>query len=277
MRRVLALFLVSAFGCSDPQCREGERLVGLTCYDIPMKEADASFHEDAGPAGEATGLRGDGGSKLDKDSEVAVDVQPDAATSLEEIDAAIDAAVVSGQDAALAHEAGSDSGIPDAHANQPACQPSTEVCDGADNDCDDAVDEDNVCCVPTTETCNGKDDDCDGIADNGGAKNECGGPCSTVVINKIGKPCSNDKKGICAASGTFQCKGANTECDAPYIPSAIEKCDGLDNDCNGTVDDATATYATTWTTYCPTFTSDPIVSCEEPPLPNPDCYNTGVL
>lgn len=91
-------------------------------------------------------------------------------------------------------------------------KPVTELCDGIDNDGDDAVDEDwpalgETCgegrgeCVqgryvcaengrgvvcdgaigPTDETCDGKDNDCDGIADNGpdetcdGADNDCDG------------------------------------------------------------------------------------------------------
>jgi hypothetical protein len=78
----------------------------------------------------------------------------------------------------------------------PPCTPSTEVCDGKDNDCDGSVDEGitstpTTCgvggcaangvlaCVngamvdncapgtPTTETCNQIDDDCNGVVDNG--------------------------------------------------------------------------------------------------------------
>ena len=71
------------------------------------------------------------------------------------------------------------------------CQPSQEVCDGVDNDCDSQIDEDyasftcgiGACqsqstCVngvescnpgaPTIETCNGADDNCNGNTDEGG-------------------------------------------------------------------------------------------------------------
>ena len=45
------------------------------------------------------------------------------------------------------------------------CVPTTEVCDGKDNDCDGQIDEGGVCCTPTPEVCDGKDNDCDGQVD----------------------------------------------------------------------------------------------------------------
>ncbi len=136
------------------------------------------------------------------------------------------------------------------------CTPSAEVCDGADNDCDDAVDEEiapiscglGECqvtvagcsggqvpdCVPTapspTEHCNGVDDNCNGTTDEGcscddGDSQPCyGGPAGTEGVG----PCKG---------GTQSCvAGQWGDCVGQVLPSA-EVCDNEDNDCDGAEDD----------------------------------------
>jgi len=134
--------------------------------------------------------------------------------------------------------------------------PTTEICDGQDNDCDSSTDETfpeqgQPCTVsgqqgtcaqstystctagqlvcpqtvfPVAETCNGLDDDCNGVTDNG----------------LIAPPCPN-QTGVCAGS-LATCGGVSgwLACDAsnygPNYESTETTCDDLDNDCDGEVD-----------------------------------------
>jgi len=124
--------------------------------------------------------------------------------------------------------------------------PSGEVCDNLDNNCNGSVDDglgSTTCglgacqvmvqnCVggvpqtctpgtPTAETCNNVDDDCNGVVDNGNPGG--GAACSTGLL------------GVCDA-GTETCQAGTLNCVQNVQPSA-EICDNLDNDCDGTVDD----------------------------------------
>ncbi|GMV44508.1 MAG: hypothetical protein AMXMBFR64_62240 [Myxococcales bacterium] len=128
-----------------------------------------------------------------------------------------------------------------------------EICDGADNDCDGAVDETfplkgTVCDGPDedkcamgflvcnaagtglvckeliskVELCNGKDDDCDGETDEGLG---LGSPCAVL-----------GEYGVCA-EGAVACDGnGGTRCNQTKAPGP-EKCNGLDDDCDGSVDE----------------------------------------
>ena len=130
------------------------------------------------------------------------------------------------------------------------CVPTTEVCDGKDNDCDGTVDNGNpgggaacstglqgecaagtltcqngaLACVQNVqsaaETCDGKDNDCNGTVDNGNPGG--GAACNTGLL------------GVCSA-GTTACTNGAIACNQ-NVQAATEVCDGLDNDCNGTAD-----------------------------------------
>ena len=130
-------------------------------------------------------------------------------------------------------------------------QPSNEICDGLDNDCNGPVDDGNPgggvvcntgmpgqCAAGTTactngavvcnqnsqvspEICDGLDNDCDGAVDEG----DPGG----------GAVCNTGLLGECA-SGMTACTNGSVLC-IQDTQATIETCDGLDNDCDGTVDD----------------------------------------
>ncbi len=134
-----------------------------------------------------------------------------------------------------------------------------ETCDGLDNDCDGATDEDEagavlrracyggppetreigscadgeqVCdggdwtgcegaLLPVAEVCNSLDDDCDGETDEDGAAG--GFVCATGLL------------GACAR-GVTSCTDLGTEC-TQVVAESDEICDGVDNDCDGEVDE----------------------------------------
>jgi hypothetical protein len=134
--------------------------------------------------------------------------------------------------------------------------PAQEACNGLDDDCDGATDEDfpslgtlcsvavgacvnngTVAClpdgdagcnapvpVPGAERCNGLDDDCDGQKDED--------------FPGVGQACSNGLLGACAAPGTRSClPDGGMACTAPVISPGVESCNGVDDDCDGTVDE----------------------------------------
>ncbi len=93
-----------------------------------------------------------------------------------------------------------------------------EVCDGIDNNCDGATDEDSALNATTYYA----DSDGDGYGDATNSTNACSAPTGHVTD---GTDCDDT--------------------DATTNSAASEACDGVDNDCDGTVDED-ATDASTW-------------------------------
>jgi len=124
-------------------------------------------------------------------------------------------------------------------------EPSAEVCDLKDNNCNGMIDEGNpgggtacgtdvgecvagintcingtVTCVGaiggSPEQCNGRDDDCDGLFDEG--------------LTNLGS-CGTTNVGECKL-GTLMCLGGGVVCVGAIGPT-FELCDALDQDCDG--------------------------------------------
>ncbi|MEW5855308.1 MAG: MopE-related protein [Myxococcota bacterium] len=108
--------------------------------------------------------------------------------------------------------------------------PTTETCNGQDDNCNGVADEGcGVSCVPTAEVCDGCDNDCNGVADDGASAVPCGltNPAYCQGTRACAPPTAVPAGG-CVAGGGYQACSNNPQ---------AETCDGVDNNCNGIVDD----------------------------------------
>jgi streptogramin lyase len=146
--------------------------------------------------------------------------------------------------------------------------PTTEVCDGVDNNCDGRTDEGlrNACgtCGPApVEVCDGVDNNCNGLIDEGvrlacglcpgevGGDEICANGLDDNCDGRVDEGCACEADAPCwpfapALRGVGQCTDGVAGCYAPGVSDgtclgavgpSVEVCDGIDNNCDGRVDE----------------------------------------
>jgi hypothetical protein len=116
---------------------------------------------------------------------------------------------------------------PEATRGEGACADGTQTCvDGAWNACSGDV-------TPVAELCDGADNDCNDEIDDG--SNACGGVCP--LSNAPGVPCDGVGDSDACADGAYACAGSNTTVCEDSGPDILDPCGSGDQNCNGVIDD----------------------------------------
>ena len=139
------------------------------------------------------------------------------------------------------------------------CVAVAETCDGVDNDCDEQIDEGDICnaCVPSDEVCDGVDNDCDFEVDEDGVcvgvtkalcmscrnDDECeSGNCSYISGDQTHYYCFINCRSGAACPEHYECDGydcvpSNNSCEDTLCLDNEEICNGEDDNCNGEIDE----------------------------------------
>ena len=230
---VTALVALSFIACADPKDDDGGGggTVGTTTDGSDPSGDPGSGSGDDGPVDrDADGFLSD----VDCDDGDPT-VHPDAVESCNGIDDDCDGSVDEGEpeDGAVWFADADRDGYGDPDTTVRACQ-RPEGWTGDDSDCDDALE---TVHPAAPETCNGIDDDCDGLLD-ADDPDAAGG--TTWFADTDGDGFGDPTVAMVSCDTPEGFVLDDQDCDdssAAVGPTAVEVCNGIDDDCDGLVDD----------------------------------------